>query len=903
MKKLIAVLAVLMVLTLTLITTCQMEVAETVQDIALTDPYISFQPASASYFVGETPASTLFIQVKDWIEDDGNLTYQWYTFDDINDFVKDGRGTEIAGASGALTLDAATGLSSAAYTPELKTTAGSKNYYYVVITNNNSKVNVGNKTGSIQSEVAVISFTAAGGALPPVISRHPGSADYQVGRSLSALNVRAAARSDRADALVTYQWYTKTIGEEGTTPKDDPIAGATASSYQPDSTLLKFGKNYFFVEVTSTEDPEGAARKATERSVPAVIQIVAGARAVAPSITVQPKDKMYFTGETVAPLTVAGSSRDNGDISYQWYSNTGPVITDSSGTAIVGATGTGAVSEFTPTVETSTAGTFYYYAVVTNKNESVTNKDETTASAVSKVAKVSVADSGSPAANATVTVANPKSPANRYQYVRGYGGMDVAWANFPRQYQEDMHTMYNPDTGLGYNINRIMISPGNVDPTKGIQTLLETHRPDYYENVKIVNSYGGYNLASPWSPPKEWKTNNSINGGGKLIKAYYKQFADYLRTFAQDMYDHGAPIYAISISNEPNYTAGYDGCEWDGKEMMEFYAEMGRFTNGVRGFGGGRQIATVLTVNGESANNPDINIDALTNPVSRAAIDLYCRHVYGEQTATLWRYGLDGKPLLGSMPRTSDTVNILDRGNGTKFEVWMTEHNINSANATAYPSDSTWNYVWRFMNDIDLVMRMNNENAFVWWASKRFYSMLGDGSYGTDPEGIVLPRGYGLSHYAKYSIDTHRIVATVSGSTGDGAPITFERDGANVNNNDWKNAGLDNESARITAYASITSGKDNAPINDAVGLADVEFISLIMWTPTNTNGRNGVNMGTVEIKMPDGFKIGSYTAIRSTGGGQNAHRPDTTIIVNQERTSAFVNLPASQMLSVKFIKE
>jgi glucuronoarabinoxylan endo-1,4-beta-xylanase len=380
------------------------------------------------------------------------------------------------------------------------------------------------------------------------------------------------------------------------------------------------------------------------------------------------------------------------------------------------------------------------------------------------------------------------------------------------------------------------------------------------------------------------------------------------------MYDNGAPIYAISISNEPNYTAGYDGCEWKPEQMRKFFEEVGHFTDGVRGFGGGKQRPVVLTVNGESANTPFINVAAMTSPQSRAAIDLLCRHVYGEQTVTLWRYTAAGTPMPSTSneatfnpPNNSATVNILDRPDGTKYEVWMTEHNINSANATAYPSDSTWPYVWRFMNDVDLVMRINNENAFVWWASKRFYSMIGDGSYNTN-DGAKLPRGYGLSHYAKYTNDTHRIVTTISGTLANGAtPISEGGTSGNsgnplsvVNVND-RTFSLDNESARITAYASITSGKDNAPIDEAAD--DVEFISLVMWTPTRTNGQGGVDMGIIEIKMPDNFTIGSYTAIKSTSGAaSDVHQP-YTVTVASDRKSAFVTLNGSQMLSVKFIKE
>jgi O-glycosyl hydrolase len=896
MKKLIAVL---MVLTLVLITTCQLAVDEAVQDVSLTDPYISKQPASASYFVGEDPVFPLSIDVYEWAENDGNLSYQWYDFHDIDDYVL-GKARRIPGATGKTYTPVA---------PDFKTSAGETNYYYVEVTNNNSKVNIGPQSGFVRSEVAVISFTDLEDALPPVFSRHPGSASYQAGRAVNSLTTRVAVRPDRVTnarpVVLSYQWWTLTVGEAGGELKvidRSPIPNATNATYQPDPLTLKAGENYFYVVVTSTEDPNGQAKKATQSSVPALIGILRGANAVAPSITIQPRDRMYFTGETAVALTVEGVSRDNGEISYQWYRNNGAIITATSGTPV--DADEGKPDSYTPALPASGV-TDYYYAVVTNYTDYVLEGGKETADATSKLVKVTVATAASAGqtSHSTVTVADPKVASNRYQYIRGYGGMDVAWGNFPETYPADMEKMYDPNE-LGYNINRIMISPGKVDPKEGIADLVNGIRPNYYENVRIVNKHGGYNLASPWSPPKEWKTNNSINGGGDLIPTYYQQFANYLKTFAQDMYNNGAPIYAISISNEPNYTAGYDGCEWNPVQMRNFYRQVGRFTTGVRGYGGGKQRPVVLTVNGESANNPDINLSALIDPAARSVIDLLCRHVYGNQDTTLWRFNPNGTEMARMLPWDSTTPSILDRGNGTKMEVWMTEHNINSANATAFPNDSTWPYVWRYMNDVDLVMRLNNENAFVWWASKRFYSMIGDNQYGTD-DGAVLPRGWGLSHYAKYTIDTHRIKTDISGTFADGTAIVHnttaypEDDNSNVNNRDFKRLSLDNTTPRITAYASITSGKDNAPINDAAD--DVEYISLVMWTPTTTSSRNGINMGTIKIVMPAGFEIGSYTAIKTISAA-STHVPET-VTVAQDRQTAYVTLGASQMLSVKFIKQ
>jgi O-glycosyl hydrolase len=464
--------------------------------------------------------------------------------------------------------------------------------------------------------------------------------------------------------------------------------------------------------------------------------------------------------------------------------------------------------------------------------------------------------------------------------------MDVAWGNFPRTSRADTELMYDPDR-LGYNILRIMIRADYTDPSQTIAELLASDRPDYYENVKIVNKYNGYVLASPWTPPKDWKSNNSINGGGVLIPSYYGLFAQYLRNFALNMADNGAPIYAISISNEPNYVAGYDGCEWTGAEMRDFFISQGRFTEGVRGWGGGQETPRVLIVNGESANTPYINVEALQNATSKDAIDLLARHIYGERTRSLWNDYFD---LLGK----GDEADI----NKGRMEVWMTEHNINSANATGYYNDSTWNYVWRFLNDVDLSMRINNENAFVWWASKRFYSMIGDGQFGTS-DGSPLPRGWALAHYARFTTDMTRVaVALTSGResimASNGISILHTEQATSILNR--KIDDMDNESARVTAYVS----------------RDQKEVSLVMWTPTKTNGSGGYGMGKVRVELPtrqvetspgntvtQQFKANGATAVRSYGDRASRLFQPYDVQLNTARTVVFVDVPVSNIVSIK----
>jgi O-glycosyl hydrolase len=502
--------------------------------------------------------------------------------------------------------------------------------------------------------------------------------------------------------------------------------------------------------------------------------------------------------------------------------------------------------------------------------------------------------------NAFITL----NPSTKYQYVRGFGGMDVPWLDGGWELRTiskaEYEKMYDPNGPLGLNIMRIMIMPikafhgGTVpdskytfttDPEEFLDFITSAagKRPDYIEGVKIVNKHGGYVLASPWTPPPTWKANNSIIGGRNegLLVSRYGDYAAYLRKFAQEMKDRGAPIYAISIQNEPNYSTDkeqYDGCMWSDLNMRNFFtaAGVGNFTgagtvngdafpNPVPGYGGGAATARVLIMNGESANNPNIHAAAMADTTSRGIIDLLARHNYGENNATPYNPGAE-----------------YDK------EMWMTEMNINTGSAQTYPNDSKWNYVWEFLNDVDVTIRQRKDNAYVWWTLKRFYSFIGDGDFGTT-DGAILPRGYALSHYAKFAKEKWQIGVTVSGELANGTTISAATvNHVTVNRQLWN-------PARVTAFMS-DDGKE---------------ISVVMYVPTlptpNENGNNTLidanGLGTIRIDLPDGFVAKEATAMRSnaTAMGQMG---SLTVQTDDDDGKSYVTvkLARSDILSVKFTK-
>jgi hypothetical protein len=102
-----------------------------------------------------------------------------------------------------------------------------------------------------------------------------------------------------------------------------------------------------------------------------------GVNAVVPAITTDLTDKTISTGTPVT-LDATATVTDGGTVSYQWYkadnaSKTNPQVIS-------------AATSATYSVPVDTAGTFYYYCVITNTNNAATGtKTAETISAVSKV--------------------------------------------------------------------------------------------------------------------------------------------------------------------------------------------------------------------------------------------------------------------------------------------------------------------------------------------------------------------------------------------------------------------------------------------------------------------------------------------------------------------------------------
>ncbi len=341
-----------------------------------------------------------------FVGDGGVLTYQWYVSSD-----ETSAGTAIDGAT------------QSTFTPP--TGEAGTFYYYCVATNTNEYAS-NSKTAQATSDRAKITVVDA---QAPVITTQPASAAYREGDTAVPLTVEVEAPEG---CNLTYQWYEGYTEDGVAVDGADQNSFVPAVQMEPDEDYTSI-YNYFCEitaaypdgktltlysqaasitvidsdsgEYIVTFDPNGGSVSEISMStvnqqllympVPERIgydfdgwytekeggthvtvsnRIYSGDEtlyahwidngrpeyAQPPVITVQPESAQYSVDDPASPLTVQADVTDGGTLSYQWYQST-----DGSTT---GGTKVGTNSpRFTP--DTSAQGTYYYYCVITNTND------------------------------------------------------------------------------------------------------------------------------------------------------------------------------------------------------------------------------------------------------------------------------------------------------------------------------------------------------------------------------------------------------------------------------------------------------------------------------------------------------------------------------------------------------
>ncbi|MEU4570190.1 cellulose binding domain-containing protein [Micromonospora sp. NPDC023956] len=344
-----------------------------------------------------------------------------------------------------------------------------------------------------------------------------------------------------------------------------------------------------------------------------------------------------------------------------------------------------------------------------------------------------------PAGSPDITV----NSATRYQTIDGFGAATPIWGG----------TWSTAETqtlvGLGANQLGLSIVRTGVSPVSG-------EWPTQVNALRTAKSYGSgvKILASPWTAPAAWKTNNSRTNGGKLKTDYYDDYANHLNSYVQYMRGQGVPIDVTSVQNEPDWHPDYDSMDWSGTELRTFVRDQGAKVQNTK-----LMVAEAVNLN-YSYSDPTLNDGSARNNIGYVG-----GHLYGTEAAGRL------KP-----------YSLADQHHKP---VWMTEWNLhaadgNGSNIWGNPGNQA---VWN--ETLDDIMRTvhrsmeSNWSAYVWWYGKRYYSFIGDGeaAYGTTA-GTPLKRGYAFSQYAKYVRPGYQRVALTKSAKASPLEVTaYQGDG------------------------------------------------------------------------------------------------------------------------------
>jgi glucuronoarabinoxylan endo-1,4-beta-xylanase len=277
-----------------------------------------------------------------------------------------------------------------------------------------------------------------------------------------------------------------------------------------------------------------------------------------------------------------------------------------------------------------------------------------------------------------------------YQVVRGFGGMNGAgWINSLTT--EQVNTAFgNGDGQIGLSIMRMRIDPDSATWNIQVPAALQAH------------SLGANLLATPWTPPAYMKSNNSLINGGRLLSQYYPDYTAHLLNFASYMNTSGAPLYAISLQNEPDWKPAYESCEWSGDDFKNYLDSQGS------------RFGSLNLLVGESLNfNHNLTDPVLNDSNAAQYVAIIGGHLYG----------------------TTPQPYPLARNSGK--QVWMTEHLIDENESANY-----WPSALKLGSELNDSMGANY-NAYIWWYIRRSYGLLTE-------DGQVSKRGYVMAQFAKF---------------------------------------------------------------------------------------------------------------------------------------------------------
>jgi glucuronoarabinoxylan endo-1,4-beta-xylanase len=312
------------------------------------------------------------------------------------------------------------------------------------------------------------------------------------------------------------------------------------------------------------------------------------------------------------------------------------------------------------------------------------------------------------------------------QTIRGFGGANIIGPGWrPDMTTSQVQTAFGNGPGqLGFSILRLRVPPDTVATPLSIEV----------PTARLAESLGAIVFATPWTPPASMKSNNNLVGGS-LNASAYGAFAGYLKRFADYMSANGAPLYAISVQNEPDANVTYESCSWTGAQYLSF------MKNNAPSIG-------IRVIMPESENfNHSFSDPTLNDSTAAANTSIIGGHLYGG--------GLGSYPLATNLGK----------------DFWMTEY-LDLDTTWAGTSGTLSTGVLSTGKQISDCMKAGM-NAYVTWYTIRYYGPINEA-------GIVTKRGYVMSQFAKFVRPGFNKVRSIDYSARSLIDVTAYRSGSKL---------------------------------------------------------------------------------------------------------------------------
>ena len=295
------------------------------------------------------------------------------------------------------------------------------------------------------------------------------------------------------------------------------------------------------------------------------------------------------------------------------------------------------------------------------------------------------------------------------QTIQGFGAINHPTWTGKDLTDEIIQTSFgNGDGQLGFSVMRIWI---DSDSTKWYKELSTAK--------KVIDDYGAKVFATPWNPPADLAETVNRNGRDeqRVKTDKYAEYAQHLNNFNDYMFRNGAPLYAISIANEPDY--GYDWTWWSKDEIYNF----------VKNNAGVLRRNGAKVISHESFSYQKAYYTKILNDSEALAnLDILGTHIYGTSASS------------------NDTVFHFDLADqkAPGMERWMTEHYTSStASEGGVERANAWPEALDVAYEMHRCMAEANFSAYVWWYLRRFYGPVLE-------DGTVSKRGYLMGQFSKF---------------------------------------------------------------------------------------------------------------------------------------------------------